>query len=316
MALPELLSAVDKGRVFIAPASTGSVLPIAYTFSVSGAVAAGAGSISLALATVAGAAATVSDSVELETGQPILFPSNTSTVLVAGTPSIGSHKLIVDDGAGAVPANLIAIGNFLKFPSDDQLYLVVARRTLTNGYEIRVNPELKAAPADNAQLVIYNRVKLALPGDQQFIDITSTAQAVNVTGVTYAMADAAASLTTFAYKQLLGITEITPTPGVETVEVSNMLFSTELPSDFTFEIGVTGQKVLGDAARREELMPVALNQRTNKALYALYESLDGDLVEGPANITDGGITSPKGEVEEYNFTLGITLGENFKTNIR
>ncbi|NEQ52026.1 MAG: hypothetical protein F6K11_18115 [Leptolyngbya sp. SIO3F4] len=315
MALPESISSVDKGRVFLAPVTvSGATLPTAYTFASGGAVAAGAGTISLDIATVDGAAAS-SETVELETGQPILFPS-TNAVSVDGTSAIGDFKLDVDDGSNALPTNLIAVGDYIKFAGDTQLYLVVERTTGAAEYSIRVNPALVATPADNAVVTVYNRVKLALAGATQFVDVNTTPASVAVTGVTYPMADGAESLTTYAYKQLLGITEITPSPGIESTEVSNMLFTAELTADNTFSIGITGQKVLGDSARREVLMPRAFNKVTNKAMYALYESLDGDLIEGPANLTEGDVTSAKGDVEEYSFTLGITLGDNFNAVIR
>lgn len=315
MALPESLSAVDKGRLFVAPVTvTGATLPIPYNFTIDGAATAGLGTLDIDLSKVDGAAVGA-QVVELETGHPFYFPSS-NAVSVDGAGSIGSFKIAVDNGSDALPTDLIAVGDYIKFDGDTQLYLVVERATGTSEYTIRVNPELKTAPADDAAVTVYNRVKLALAGATQFVDMSSTSVSVPVTGVKYPMADDAESLDTYLFRQLLGVTELSPTPGVETTEVSNMLFTTELPADFTFEIGVTGQKVIGDSARREVLLPRALNLVSNKAMYAVYESLDGDVYEGPANITDGGITSSKGDVEEYSFTLGITLGDNFTALIR
>lgn len=315
MALPESISAVDKGRVFVAPVDvSGATLPTAYNFTADGAVLAGAGTMSIDLSKVDGAAA-VAQIAELETGHPLYFPS-TNGVAVDGAGTAGAFKVNVDNGSDALPTDLIKVGDYIKFAGDTQLYLVVERATGAAEYTIRVNPALKAAPADDAVVTVYNRVKLALAGATQFVDIGTTSVSVPVTGVDYAMADNAESLDTYLFRQLLGITEITPTPGVETTEVSNMLFTTELPSDFTFEIGVSGQKVLGDSARREVVMPRALNQVDNKGMYAVYESLDGDVYEGPANLTDGDGTSAKGDVEEYSFTFGITLGSNFNAVIR
>lgn len=316
MALPESISAVDKGRVFVAPvAVAGATLPTAYNFAVDNAVTAGAGTIDLKLTKVAGATATT-EVVELETGHPLFFPSSSVVAVDGATQVIGDHKLNVDDNADALPTDLVKVGNYIKFAGDTQLYLIVERITGAAEYTIRFSPALKAAPADNAVVTVYNKVKLALAGSTQFVDISTTAVSVPVTGAEYAIADEGESLDTYLFRQLLGITEITPTPGVETTEVDNMLFTTELPSSFTFEIGVSGQKVLGDSCRREVLMPRALNQVTNKNMFALYESLDGDLYQGPASITDGSVTSAKGDPEEYEFTLGITLGENFDVQIR
>lgn len=321
MGFPSALTASTSPRVSVARILEGNSLPIAYEIDSDNVAAAGAATLTLSLNTVGGAAATGTDSVDLEHDALILMPSNNAVSVAGDSFSAGTFVVEVDDGSGAVPTNLVASGDYIKFASDNTLYRVVERSGLASGYRLRVFPELAATPADNAAVTVYNQVRLNLASGVQFFNLTSTGAAVPVTGVTYAMDAAAKSLATYETRQLNGIESSSPTTSVETTDVATNTLVTTLKGTTTLEVAVEGIRIPGDAANREILMPFLLPQgtvnRSAESIWARYESSDGSNVyEGPGSITeaDGGETV--NEAANYSFTLSINVGDDLKYWIR
>ena len=315
MAFPESINAVINDRLYLARVAQGATLPIPYTFDSDVAATAGAGSITLSLTTVDGVAAT-SEVIELEHDQPIMFPSNNS-VSVDGAGTVGSHTISVDDGAGAIPTDLVAINDFVSFAGDAQLYLVTERTATATEYVLRLSPALQAAPADDAAVTVYNRVRLNLAIGTQFTNVSATGAAVAVTGVKYDMDATNTSQNTYQYRQLLGIETLGPSPEVESVDVANMKFSATLRGSTSFNLEASGQKVKGDAGRREIVIPYLLDSaRSAEGVYTEYESNDGDIYRAPGSISESGGESAVDEVETYSYTFALTTGDNFEFWVR
>ncbi len=309
MAFPSTVIAVTKDKLKFARVASGASIPAAYTFQNVGAVLAGAGTITLDMTLIDGAAA--AGTVELEHDQPILFASS-NTVAVDGAGTLGSYTTLVDDGANALPTNLVAVGDYIKFAGDSQFYQIVERTAQATEYKLRLNPELKAAPADNAAVTVYNTVRLNLGTGVQYVDIDTTGVSVPVTGVTYPIADATASEATYAYKALLGAETISPSATVDSTDITNMEFSTSLKGDVGFEIAASGQWFVGNGALREMILPNLLDaDRSAESLYVLFESNEGTKVEGPAQITDNSAEGTAGDARTYDITVSVTTGSNF-----
>ena len=317
MGFPTALSASTNPRVYVARIPTGNSLPTLYGFASNDAEAAGSTTITLDLITVDGGAA--SGSVELEHDQPILFPADAvaNPVLVKGVGTLGSHTIIVDSGT-ALPTNSVAVGDYITFASDAQLYRITARTAASTDYTIRVFPALKSAPADNAVVTVYNLLRLNLASGVQFVTITTAGVSVPVTGCTYSMAATAASLATPAYKQLLGIESSSPTTSVETADVTTNTLVTTLRGTVGFELAVEGIGIPGDAAFREIIQPFLLDKdRAAESLYTRYESSSGAKVyQGPGSLTEADAGETVNEADTYSVTMSISIGSDFAYWIR
>lgn len=321
MGFPSALTASTTPRVSVARIREGDTLPTAYVFDSDNAAAAGAATLTLSLTSVDGAAAAGTDSVDIEHDALILMPSNSTIAIAGDTFTAGTFVLNVDDGAGAVPNNLIAPGDYFTIDSDAALYRVVSRQGVTGAYQLRIFPELAATPADDAAVTVYNRVRLNLASGVQFATITSTGAALPVTGVTYPMAAGAASRDTYETRQLIGIESSSPTTSVETSDIATNTLVTTLKGTTTLAVAVEGVRIPGDAANREILMPFLLPQgtvnRSAESIWARYESSDGAyVVEGPGSITeaDGGETVD--ENATYSYTVSVNVGNDLKYWLR
>jgi hypothetical protein len=317
MGFPTALSASTNPRVYVARIPEGNSLPTLYGFASLDAETAGSTTITLDLVTIDGGAA--SGTVELEHDQPILFAS-TNAVAVDGAGTLGSYTINVDDGGspGALPTNLIAVGDYIRFASDATLYRVTGRIGAAAEYTIRVFPALKSAPADNAAVTVYNQLRLNLASGTQFVTINTTGVSVPVTGCTYAMAEAAASLPVPAYRQLLGIESSSPTTSVETTDVATNTLVTTLKGTVGFELAVEGIGIPGDSAYREVIQPFLLDSdRSAESLYTRYESSSGAKVfEGPGSLTEADAGETVNETETYSVTMSISVGDDFKYWLR
>ena len=320
MGFPSALTASTRPVVRVARIIEGNSLPIAYTLDSDDVEAAGSTELTLSLTTVDGAAAGASDVLTLEHDSLILLPAN-STVNVDGAGTAGEYTIEVDDGSDGVPTGLVAAGDYIQFASDSTLYRVVERTGVSNGYKLRIFPELASSPADDAAVTVYNQVRVNLASGTQFVDITSTGVAVPVTGVSYAMDAASTSLDVYETRQLIGVESSSPTTSVETTDVATNTLVTTLKGTTTLEVAVEGIRIPGDAANREILMPFLLPQgsvdRSAEAIWARYESSDGSYVaEGPGSITEADAGETINEAATYSYTLSLNVGDDLKYWLR
>lgn len=308
MGFPTALAASTRPRVYVARIPEGRSLPDAHIFASTGAASAGATSLTLDWVSTNGSANS-SGTIELEHDQPILFPAN-STINVDGTSfAAGDYSLEVDDGLGAVPTDLIAVGDYFKLAGDSTLYRVTNRSAGVNGYKIRVYPELQSAPADDAAVTVYNLVRLNLGTGVQFVDIDTTGVSVNVTGVTYAMDAAANSLDTYKFRQVIGVESSSPTTSVETTDVATNTLTTTLKGTVGFEVAVEGIAIPGDSANTEIIQPFLLDSgRSSESIYTRYESSsDAKVYQGPGSLTEADAGESINEADTYSVTLSISV---------
>lgn len=314
MTLPSQVSLTTNDRVSLALILPGQTLPTAYVIDSDNAATAGAGSLTLSLTSVDGVEAGASDKVELESDSEIWFPADTTLAVDGAGFVVGDYSLDVDDGGGpgALPTNLIATGNYFTIAGDTQLYQVVERIAGATEYTIRIYPALKAAPVDDAAIVVYNIVRLN--PTTQFVTLTSTGVTVAVTGVTYPMAGPVSSRNTYQMRQLLGVATVNPSPAVASSEVTNMKFRTTLRGTTSFSLAVDGQKFAGNSGWREVAKPYLVDPDFSAyGIYAEYVGNDGDRDRDAGSLTDSGGTAAADEVKGYNLTFTANKGALFES---
>lgn len=311
MGFRQITQLTTETRVSIAAYDQGQIEPTYYGISSAAAIA-GATSLDLTLATVDGVAAVASDVAELEHDSLLLFPSN-NTVAAAGAAVQGSRKFIVDDAAGAVPANLVKALDFIEIAGDTQRYMVVERITNANNYELRLDPELKSAVLDNAAVTVYNKVRLNLGTGIQFQDITNVASSIPVTGVDYAMDAGALTGKTYALRQLLGITDASTTPTINSTEVTDMKSTVTLPGNTSVDHAVTANEWAGNAGLREVAYPLILDPSNNQVgVFVQIETKEGKFLEDLGTLTAAGGAGPVEAASTYNLTISSALGDFFQ----
>lgn len=299
-------------RVSVVDYATGQAEPDYFTIDSDNVAAAGAGTLTLSLTTVNGAAAGGGDSVELEHDSELWLPAN-STIAADGAGTVGKRTIDVDDGANGLPTNLVAVGNYLKFAGHAQIYQVVERIAGAAEYTLRLDPELKAAPADGEAVVVYNIVRLNLPSGVQFQEITSTGASVPVTGVTYAMDAAQTSLKQYALRQLLGITDASITPTVNSTTVTDMKSSVNIQGSTTLDNAVTANEFAGNAGYREVVLPLLLDPDNNSiGVYYEIVTKEGKRVRDLGSLTAAGAAGPVEAASTYNVTISSLLGDFFE----
>ena len=312
MGFPTITKLVTGDRISVCPIPENQTLPTPYTIDSDAAALAGAGTLTLSLTTVDGVAAGGTDVVELEHDSEIMFASS-NTVAVDGAGVIGRRTISVDDGADGIPTNQVGVGDYIKFAGHAQRYLIKERTAGAAEYKLRLDPALKAAPADNEAVTVYNVVRLNLGTGVQFVDITSTGAAVPVTGVKYPMAGPATSLAVYEMRQLLGVTDMSPTPTVASTEVTDMKSKANIQGDTTFDISVSGVEFNGNSGLGEVVLPSLLDtDDTSVGVYFIYVNSDGKRVQDEGTLTASGGAGPVEAERTYEVTVSAKRGDNFQ----
>ena len=312
MGFPTISQLVSDDRASVCPIPDSRTLPIPYTLDSDNAAAVGAGTLTLSLTTADGAAAGATDRAELEHDSEIFFPSS-NTVAVDGAGVLGRRTINVDDGALGLPTNLVQVGDYIKFAGHAQRYLIKERIAGATEYTLRLDPALKAAPADDEAVTIYNVVRLNLGTGIQFVDITSTGVVVPVTGVKYPMAGPVTSLTVYEMRQLLGVTDMSPTPTVASTEVTDMKSKANIQGDTTFDLSISGVEFNGNSGLGEVVLPSLLDgDDTSIGVYFIYVNQDGKRIQDTGSFTASGGAGPVEAARTYEVTVSANLGDNFE----
>ncbi|MEM9806622.1 MAG: hypothetical protein AAF959_15215 [Cyanobacteria bacterium P01_D01_bin.56] len=312
MGFPTITQLTSNDRASVVDIPDGRTLPIPYTIDSDSAATAGVGTLTLSLTTADGATAGGSDSVELEHDSEIFFPSS-NTVAVDGAGGIGKRTIDVDNGSDGLPTNLVAVGNYIKFAGHAQRYLIKERTAGATEYSLRLDPALKAAPADDEAVTVYNVVRLNLGTGIQFVEITSAGASVPVTGVTYPMAGPTTSLVVYEMRQLLGVTDMSPTPTVASTEVTDMKSKANIQGDTTFDLSISGVEFNGNSGLGEVVLPSLLDSDdTSVGVYFIYVNQDGKRIQDTGSFTASGGAGPVEAARTYDVTISANLGDNFE----
>ena len=299
-------------RVSVVAYGANQTEPDYFTIDSDSVAAAGAGTLTLSLATVNGATAGGSDRVELEHDSELWFAAS-STIAVDGAGVTGRRTIDVDDGAGGLPTNLVAVGDYISFAGHTQKYLVTERVAGAAEYTLRLDPALQAAPADNAAVTVCNIVRLNLPAGVQFTTVTSTGAAVPVTGVTYEQAGPVTSQKQYAMRQLLGITDASITPTVNSTTVTDMKSSVTIQGSTTLDNAVSANEFAGNAGYREVILPLILDpDNTDVGVYYEIVTKEGKRVRDLGSLTAAGGAGPVEAAATYNVTISSLLGDFFE----
>lgn len=312
MGFPTISQLVSDDRSSVCPIPQNRTLPIPYTLDSDDAAVAGAGSLTLSLTTADGAAAAGTDRAELEHDSEIFFASS-NTVAVDGAGTVGRRTISVDDGSDGLPTNLVQVGDYIKFAGHAQRYLVKERTAGAAEYSLRLDPALKAAPADDEAVTVYNIVRLNLGTGIQFVDITSTGASIPVTGVKYPMAAGATSLAVYEMRQLLGVTDMSPTPTVASTEVTDMKSKANIQGDTTFDLSISGVEFNGNSGLGEVVLPSLLDgDDTSIGVYLIYVNRDGKRIQDTGSFTASGGSGAVEAARTYEVTVSANLGDNFE----
>lgn len=138
------------------------------------------------------------------------------------------------------------------------------------------------------------------------IEIGTTSTSVPIKPAPAAVTSAATA-TTYALRQVLGITDAAPSLQPQTVDTTDMksgFGQSNVVVGVNRSIACSGFRVVGDRAMYEIIMPYLTNDTTIRdLLWAELVLPNGDTHSGPCRITDGGAQNQVRNPLQYNFTL-------------
>lgn len=115
------------------------------------------------------------------------------------------------------------------------------------------------------------------------------------------------TVTVYPYRELLGITDLSPPMQPQTVDSTDMrsgFGQSNVVVGVNRTLNVTGNRILGDRCHAEIIMPYLTDDvEIQKFLYAQARLANGDVMEGLVRITDGGATGQVRTLQTYNYTL-------------
>ena len=119
----------------------------------------------------------------------------------------------------------------------------------------------------------------------------------------------------FAFREVLGITELSPSPSLQTVDTTDMrsgFGNSLLPVGVDRSVTINGQKVSGDRAFYEIINPYLHNDTTiRQFLYARATLANGDIAEGIGRLTTSSMSNAVRNVFSYNLSFNFE-GNNYQ----
>jgi hypothetical protein len=205
----------------------------------------------------------------------------------------GARLLIaqVPDGEVTPPPSVISVEAAALANAQTVSLSADVSITLPDDYILQFSPTKSA------------RIRLA-SGDT--VTIGTTASNVAVFPLATALADTD-TVTAYPYRELLGITDLSPPMQPQTVDSTDMrsgFGQSNVVVGVNRTLTVTGNRILGDRCHAEIIMPYLTDDvEIQKFLYAKAFLANGDVMEGLVRITDGGATGQVRTLQTYNYTL-------------
>lgn len=171
---------------------------------------------------------------------------------------------------------------------------------------------------DDILLFGTQKVRVNIPdtaGLADGITIDTTATSVPILPLTAAVT-LNATAQTYAMRELLGITDASPPMQISTVDASDMRSGFGMANvvvGVDRSVSVNGQRVVGDRAMYEIIMPYLTDDtRIRELLYAEAYLSNGDYLAGPCRITNTGAQNQIRNLLTYSLTLTFQGSDTFR----
>lgn len=195
--------------------------------------------------------------------------------------------------------------------------LTAANAAAVDATSISVTADAEFVLRHGAQLTFSGGAKatVAIPsnaasppatGLRDAITVSTTATSIPVAALTESIASAETS-ETYAYRLLLGATEVSPSQNLQSVEASDVnsgFGARTVVVSADRVVSVTGNRIENDRCMFEIIDPY-LNQDDfiQDLLYVRVITANGDTYEGPARLSSASSQNPNRALRTYNFEI-------------
>lgn len=265
--------------------------PSEFTLTLGVAAAQGANQLSL----------TSSSPCVLQHNEALRFVRDTWQVNLAEGYQKRSNGIIIDGGTTDP-----SVGDKIRFENHATVYTVASYANNVLG----LNPTLRQAVGDNTNAELLVEAIVDLPQTDQLNDVIAVGTAATNVRVTPLSGPIAinAVTNTFAMRELLGLTDASPTEAPQTQDATDhksalIGLQKTVTTIASKTVAMNGNRIENDRCIAEVLMPV-LNDPDflGRSVWLEVYSSDGDYREGVAQITDSGSTDTVQNLRAYNFT--------------